>query len=101
MIPSYEAIKDSARSPVSSTGEVTITLGKSNIKLDNNGKIFKFLDANQVNGISPLNGPDTGGTIVTLTLDIDQTIGDIGPVYCIFAGSTSVLAVPSPPYDYT
>jgi hypothetical protein len=100
IIPSYEAIANSALIPVPSNGEVVVTLQIDGVKFSNAGVVFRFLDTNQVNGITPLNGPDTGGTNITIELSIDQTTGDIGEVYCLFWRNVAVLAIASPPEDY-
>lgn len=100
IIPSYQAVANSAVNPVPSNGEVLVTLQIDGVKFSNDGVVFRFLDTNQVNGISPLNGPDTGGTNITITLNIDQTTGDIGDVNCLFWKNIAVLAIPSPPNDY-
>ena len=62
--------------------------------------IFIFLDTNQVDGITTANGLDTGGTVLTVTVTVDQTLGDIWLVYWSFPASESVSATPSPPFNY-
>jgi hypothetical protein len=99
-IPSYDAIVNSASTPLPHNDEVNVTLASGGVIFSTGGVTFKFLDQDQVNGISPLNGPDTGGTVIVIELDIDQTVGDIGDVYCLFYNTTSVLAVASPPFDF-
>lgn len=100
IIPSYEAVANSASTAIPANGEVNIRLASGGVLFTAPGVIFRFLDQDQVNGISPLNGPDTGGTVISITLDIDQTTGSIGDVYCLFYGEVSVLAVADPPFDY-
>ena len=99
VIPSYEAIANSAVNPISSNGEVEIRLTSGGV-IFTGGVTFRFLDQDQVNGISPLNGPDIGGTTITITLTIDQTSGNIGDVYWLFHNTISVLATASPPFDF-
>jgi hypothetical protein len=100
IIPSYNAIVNSATIPIPDNGEVNVTLASGGVIFSTGGVVFKFLDTDQVSGIAPLNGPDTGGTTIVVTLQIDQTDGDIGSVYWLFYNTISVLAVESPPYDY-
>lgn len=102
VVPSYEAIVNSASAtnPVPSSGEVEILIKTDNQIFTEEGVTFKFLDTNQVNDITPLNGPDTGGTIIRIELDIDQTEGDIGDVYCIFWNTETIVAVGLPPYHF-
>lgn len=81
MIPSFEAVKDSAITPIPSSGKVNVTIGTSGMKLAVNSVVFVFLGSDQVSGITPPNGPDYGGTTLTVTIAIDQTLGDVGTVY--------------------
>ena len=99
-IPSYQAIANSAVIPIPANGEVAITLSAEGVVFPSSGITFRFLNQDQVNGVTPLNGPDTGGTTITITLSIDQSSGSIGDVYCVFYSTVSVLAVSSPPFDY-
>jgi hypothetical protein len=58
------------------------------------------LKANQVNDIFPPNGPETGGTPIGITLDINQTETNIGDVSCKFPGNEIVEATATPPFDF-
>ena len=100
VIPSFGAIKDSSIAPIPSSGEVNITIGSNDVNLSSNSMIFISLDLNQFDGIIPANDPDAGGTVLTVTVAVDQTLGDIGPVYWSFPASKSVSATPSPPFNY-
>ena len=60
IILSFEAIKDSSITPIPSSGEVNVTIGSNGVNLSSNSMIFIFLDSNQVDGVTPANGLDTG-----------------------------------------
>lgn len=60
---------------------------------------LKFIDINQFNTFFPTNGPNRGGTPVTVNIGIDQSRGNIGWVYCWFPGYSDFNAILSPPYS--
>lgn len=89
IIPSYQAINMSdPLNPIPANNTVFVEISNNGIDFSNSQKYIKFIDANQFKNFFPTNGPDVGGTIITIGLGIDQTLGNIGAVYCRFPGNS-------------
>ena len=101
IIPSYEAIESSAVNvPFPENDEVSIEISNNGIDFSEQGTILTFLDIDQVDGVDPWNGPNTGGTTIAIRLRIDQDEGDVPTVFCTFFGNVTQQATPSPPFHY-
>lgn len=100
ILPSFDAIEAAAQIPIPSTNEVSIEISNNGINFSNEGFTITFLEADQVDDIYPWNGPNTGGTSITIELKLNQTQGEIGDVYCQFFGNETIEATKSPPSSY-
>ena len=75
--------------------------GSLSIELSNDGSVFStaglevhFLPTDQVRGISPANGPETGATVIDVTLDALPVVNSAFPkAACEFPGGEEVTAV--------
>ena len=75
--------------------------GSLSVELSNDGSVFstaglevQFLPTDQVRGIDPANGPETGATVIDVTLDTLPIVNSAIPkAACEFPGGEKVAAV--------
>mmetsp|Transcript_28699 Transcript_28699/g.27687 ORF Transcript_28699/g.27687 Transcript_28699/m.27687 type:complete len:776 (-) Transcript_28699:2828-5155(-) len=91
-IPSYQFIVNTADNPMNSDGSFIIEVSNNGQDFSTSGLTFKFIVIDQVTGIDPMMGPDTGGTLLSISVK-DLPYSATPQAFCDFPGHALQTAI--------
>jgi len=93
-IPSGQFLQGAAGLGTASPRTMAVELSNDGIVFSTAGLEVFFLEAEQVYGIEPANGPETGATVIDVSLAALPVMNSVTPTAsCIFPGDVEVAAV--------